>query len=218
MAHWMCSNCGYYLEGSTPPDRCPGCQQSCTFNNVTSYGPDAGEGNVDLRVAGHAAKNAAVPQSRERSGGVPPALEAISPVYVFGNLTEEQRERVKSLEHVEVYEADSVIGRQGAEARKFWLVDEGQVSVQYELPNGKPIQIAVVSSGGSFGWSAVIRPHQLSATLIALSRTRLRAIEGDALLRLMREDTKIGLLITQDIAEVIGSRLRNLEAKMIGLA
>ena len=106
-------------------------------------------------------------------------------------------------------------GRQGAEARKLWLVDKRQVSIQHELPDGKRIPVAIVSSGGAFGWSELVWPHQLTATSIALSETRLRAIERDALLKLMHEDTKMGLLIMQDVAEVIASRLRNLEAERI---
>jgi len=218
MAHWMCSNCGYYSEWTSPPDRCPACKESCTFSNVTSYGPHVAEGHLDLRVAGYATKNSAAVQSRrDGPADVRPASEVIHPVYLFGNLTEQQQERVRTLERIEMYDADAIIARQGTKAHKFWQVDEGQVGVRHELPNGKHIQIAVVSPGGGVGWSAVIRPHQFSATLIALSKTRLRAIEGEALLRLMREDTRIGLSVMQDIAEVIGSRLRNLEAKMVGL-
>jgi CRP-like cAMP-binding protein len=217
MAYWMCSNCGYYYEGSSPPERCPSCKQSCVFNNVTNYVPGA-SGAIDIRVADFGGKNTVTTQPREAFERIPPVLEAIPPTYVFGNLSPEQRQRVQSLERVETYEANAVIGKQGTPARKLWLVDEGRVSVQYELPGGKNINIAIVSSGGSVGWSALVRPHLLTATIVAVSRSRLRAIEGEALLRLMREDTRLGLLIMQDIAETVGTRLRNLEARAIGLA
>ncbi|HLE02529.1 MAG TPA: hypothetical protein VI877_03465, partial [Dehalococcoidia bacterium] len=53
MAHWMCTNCGYHLQAASPPERCPGCQQACPFNNVTCYHPECGgEGNIDPLLVG----------------------------------------------------------------------------------------------------------------------------------------------------------------------
>jgi CRP-like cAMP-binding protein len=144
-------------------------------------------------------------------------MEALPTVYIFGSLTEEQRQRVGSLERTETYEADAVICKQGAEARKLYLVEEGQVAVECELQDGKRIPISSVSAGGAFGWSALVRPYQFTATVVALSRTRVRAIEREALLALMRSDPRMGLLIMQDIASITASRLRNLELEMIGL-
>jgi hypothetical protein len=35
------------------PDRCPSCQQTCTFSDVTCYIPDCGgPGNIDPRLVG----------------------------------------------------------------------------------------------------------------------------------------------------------------------
>ena len=144
-------------------------------------------------------------------------MEALLPPHVFGSLTEEQRQQVRSLGHVESFEANAIICSQGAEARKLYLVEEGQVAVECELQNGKRIPISSVSAGGAFGWSALVRPYLFTATVVALCRTRVRAIEREALLALMRSDSRMGLLIMQDIASITASRLRNLELEMIGL-
>ena len=217
MAHWMCTNCGYHLQAASPPERCPGCQQACPFNNVTCYHPECGgEGNIDPLLVGATLKALAGTPQQARSRAVP-AMEALPTVYIFGSLTEEQRQRVGSLERAETYEAGAVICKQGAEARRLYLVEEGQVAVECELQNGKRIPISSVSAGGAFGWSALVRPYLFTATVVALSRTRVRAIEREALLALMRSDSRMGLLIMQDIASITASRLRNLELEMIGL-
>jgi len=144
-------------------------------------------------------------------------MEALLPPHVFGSLTEEQREQVRSLGHAESFEANAVICTQGAEARKLYLVEEGQVAVEYEPPGGTRIPITIISSGGAFGWSALVRPYLLTATVIALSRTRVLGIERDALVALMRADPKMGIAVMEDIASVAASRLRSLELDMIGL-
>jgi CRP-like cAMP-binding protein len=144
-------------------------------------------------------------------------MEALLPLHVFGSLTEEQRQRVISLGHTETYEAGAVICRQGTDARKLCLVEEGQVAVEYEPPGGTRIPITIVSSGGAFGWSALVRPYVLTATVTALSETRVLGIERDALVTLMQAEPKMGLAIMQDIVSVVASRLRSLELDMIGL-
>ncbi len=160
----MCTNCGYHLQAGGPPERCPGCQQACLFNNVTCYHPECGgEGNIDPLLVGATLKAMAGTPQQARSRAVP-VMEALPTVYIFGSLTEEQRQRVGSLERTETYEADAIICKQGAEARKLYLVEEGQVAVECELQDGKRIPISSVSAGGAFGWSALVRPYLFTAT------------------------------------------------------
>jgi len=144
-------------------------------------------------------------------------MEALLPPHVFGSLTEEQMQQVISLGHAETYEPNAVICRQGAEAGRLYLVEEGQVAVEYQPPGGTRIPITIISSGGAFGWSALVRPYLLTATVTALSRTRVLGIEREALVALMGADPKMGLAIMEDIASVAASRLRSLELDMIGL-
>ena len=225
MTHWMCTNCGYYIQAASPPERCPSCQQACAFNNVTCYRPECGgEENVDPLLVGATlrARTGARAQGAARPARPIEALpavymEALLPPHVFGSLTEEQRQQVRSLGHAESFEADTIICSQGAEARRLYLVEEGQVAVEYEPPGGARIPITVITSGGAFGWSALVRPYLLTATVMALSRTRVLGIERDALMALMRADSEMGIAVMEDIASVAASRLRSLELDMIGL-
>jgi len=144
-------------------------------------------------------------------------MEALLPPHVFRSLTEEQRQQLRSLGRIETYEANAVICSQGSEARKLYLVEDGQVAVEYEPPGGTRIPITIISSGGAFGWSALVRPYLLTASVVALSRTRVLGIERDALLALMRADPSMGIAVMEDVASVAASRLRSLELDMIGL-
>ena len=48
---WKCSNCGYTLEASTPPEVCPSCKEKCIFVDATCYTPECGgPGNIDPQV------------------------------------------------------------------------------------------------------------------------------------------------------------------------
>ncbi len=217
MTHWMCTNCGYYLQGSAPPERCPDCAQSCVFNDVTCYRPDCGgEHNLDPLLVGATLGKLTGAEVRPRQRTTPP-LEAAPAVRIFQGLTDKQIERVRVLGKTEVYEPGQVICTEGTESTKLYLVEEGQVAVESEVSGQMRVPFAIVTEGQAFGWSSLVPPYRRTATDIALTKVRVLAIDREPLLALMRSDPALGLTVMQNVASIISSRLRNLELEMIGL-
>ncbi len=219
MTHWMCTTCGYYFQGPAPLDKCPGCNLACAFNDVTCYRPDCGgESNVDPLLVGATLgtlTGARAAQAKPRILHTP--VESVLIAEIMSGLSEKQRQRVRNLGRVETYEQNAVICNEGDESRKLYLVEEGQVAVQSELGRGMRIPITIVSEDQAFGWSVLVPPHKLTATVTASLKTKVLAIEREPLLSLMKADPSLGLTIMQNIASIIGSRLRNLELEMVGL-
>ena len=64
MVYFMCCSCGYLLRlrvnPDVPPHKCPACDQTCAFVNVTSYRPEVGEGNPDPQIMASLLKEAEV--------------------------------------------------------------------------------------------------------------------------------------------------------------
>jgi CRP-like cAMP-binding protein len=144
-------------------------------------------------------------------------VESVPIAEIMSGLTDKQKQKVRNLGHVETYERNAVICNEGDESRKLYLVEEGQVAVQSELGKGMRIPIIIVSEGQAFGWSVLVPPHKLTATVTASSKAKVLAIEREPLLSLMRADPSLGLTIMQNIASIISSRLRNLELEMFGV-
>jgi CRP-like cAMP-binding protein/rubredoxin len=219
MTHWMCTTCGYYFQGPTPLDKCPGCNQACAFNDVTCYRPDCGgESNVDPLLVGGTLgtlTGARAAQAKPSISHTP--VESAPIAEIMGGLTDKQKQKVRNLGRVETYEQNAVICNEGDESRKLYLVEEGQVAVQSELGKGMRIPITIVSEGQAFGWSVLVPPHKLTATVTASSKTKVLAIEREPLLSLMQKDPSLGLTIMQNIASIVASRLRNLELEMVGM-
>ncbi len=58
LSWWECSECGYTLQASVPPEKCPGCKITCAFNDVTCYTPDCGGSvNIDPNLVKHKKNN-----------------------------------------------------------------------------------------------------------------------------------------------------------------
>ncbi len=217
MTHWMCANCGYYLQADTPPDRCPGCNQVCAFNDVTCYRPECGgEKNVDPLLVGSALRSVRVPQKQAEPSTAPP-LEAFPAVQLFAGLTAQQKERVTSLGRTETYKAGEVICTEGTESENLYLVKEGQVAVGSVIGGKMHIPISIVSEGEAFSWSALVPPYRLTATVVATAKTQVLAIKRGALLQLISAEPELGLIMMQNVASIIASRLRSLGLELAGL-
>jgi hypothetical protein len=217
VTHWMCTTCGYYLQAPTPPDRCPSCLQACVFNDITCYRPECGgEQNIDPLLVGGTLK------SLRGSLGVAikptaPPTESLRQVEILRGLNEQERQKIKSLGQIEYYDPKMVIFSEGSEAGKFYLLEEGQVSVESRLSKGMSFPISAVSPGQAFGWSALVAPHQYTATVVALTRIRVIAIGKEAMLKMMRANPALGLAIMEKVASIVASRLRNLELELAGI-
>jgi hypothetical protein len=211
MTHWMCTTCGYYLLTSAPPNKCPGCEQTCVFNNVTCYRPGCEE-QIDPVLMGNTLKMLkGVPEPATKPKPALPSSEEIHLVDILSGLDEEQRQKFKSLGSIENYDINSTIFKEGAEARKFYLAERGQVVVTAQLVGGVRMAISIINAGCAFGWSALVPPYLYTATATALLKTRVLAFEREALLSMMHKNPLLGLTVMQNIAGTVGSRLRTME-------
>ena len=220
MTHWMCRTCGHYLQEAKPPNQCPSCSQLGTFNDVTCYRPDCGgESRPDPLLIGATLgsfRAPTVPQARPEV--TPTVVEIVPPLgEIMTGLSEQQRQKVRKLGRIEEYKPNAIICSGGAESQKVYLVEEGLVSVQSELGEGLRAPISLVSQGEAFGWSALVPPYRLTATVVAVSKTRVLAIERDPLLALMRSNPSLGHTIMENVATIMASRLQNLGLALVGV-
>ncbi|MGQ9602163.1 MAG: ATP-binding protein [Candidatus Bipolaricaulia bacterium] len=138
---------------------------------------------------------------------------------LFSGLTEEELAFLASLGREEVYEPGTVLFKEGDPAREFFLVLAGEVALEMglQLWPGAPkrqVEVETVSGGGSFGWSALIPPHTRTLSARCRGEARLIALPGDELRRLLDSDPKIGHKVSEKLAELIASRLRDTRAKL----
>jgi CRP/FNR family transcriptional regulator, cyclic AMP receptor protein len=244
MAHWMCTTCGYFLQSEAPPNRCPGCEKTCAFSDVTCNRPECGgEQNIDplaventLKILKGGLKPTAQPKPASPSSKAIPLVEilmgrninakegldqlsfwAISQVEILKGLSKEQRQQIRSLGRIERYDTDVTIFTEGKEARKFYLVEEGRVAVESQVAMGMHFPISIVYPSQAFGWSALVPPFVYTASVTTLSKTRVLAIDQGSLLAMMQSDPSVGFIIMQNVACIVASRLRTLELELASL-
>jgi CRP/FNR family cyclic AMP-dependent transcriptional regulator len=217
MAHWMCTTCGYYLQISDPPNKCPSCEQTCVFTNVTCYRPGCEE-QIDPVLMGNTLKllkGVSAPETKMKP--TLPSSEDIQLVDILNGLDEEQRRQFESLGSIENYDTGRAIFAEGAEARRLYIMERGQVAVTTQLVGRVRLPISIITPGYAFGWSALVTPYRYTASATAVFKARVLAFEREALLSMMHANPLLGLTVMQNIASTVASRLRTVEMVLAGM-
>jgi CRP/FNR family cyclic AMP-dependent transcriptional regulator len=137
---------------------------------------------------------------------------------LFKDLNEDELKAVADLAHEESFEEGEVIFQEGTEARRVYLLLEGRVALRFRLPLKPPSRettIDTMSKGEAFGWSALVKPHRLTATAICSEPAKCLAFEREDLQRLFDENNHIGYVIMVQLSAVIASRLRDVRLQLI---
>lgn len=118
--------------------------------------------------------------------------------------------------HEVVYSPGEVIIKDEEIAEYLYVLKEGQVDLVMEVPpmSGQERVIVVVdriTTGGCFGWSALVRPHLYVMSGVCRESAYAVVISGAELMALFEEDHRIGYRIFQSLSHIIGARLRDVE-------
>jgi signal transduction histidine kinase len=142
------------------------------------------------------------------------AVEVLRRTAIFQELTDSELRRVAALCNRESYPAGYIIQREGDEAGFLFILESGCVALEMTVrwgPGGTSWQwpTEVVTAPGTFAWSALVKPHVLTATSRTLLPTSVLKVQGQALRALFIRCPRLGRGIMAGVAEVISQRLRN---------
>jgi CRP-like cAMP-binding protein len=105
-----------------------------------------------------------------------------------------------------VWEAGSVIVRQGEPGRDFYVIAEGEVQIELEHddPEIEPDVIARLGPGEFFGELSLLTDQPRNASVVAASRCRVLSLSRDAFQTYLDESATA----RQRLAEISVSRIR----------
>ena len=142
-------------------------------------------------------------------------IDALRSCDVFSELSDDELQRILPFCREECYEKDDIMFREGDEADTFYVLQDGQVSIQYVIcPQPDYCQDARIlldQPGDFMGWSSLVKPGRMTASGYCLSDVRLLAIDSKKLKDLIEQDSHMGFVIMKELAGSINKRLK--EAK-----
>ncbi len=136
-------------------------------------------------------------------------IETLRRCEYFRELTDYDLKLIEKTCHREEYDEGEILYYEGDEAKNLRIVEKGKVSIRIEEGLTKPLTVCIVSDGGAFGWSALVKPHRFTAGAKCLEKTSIIVISGAEMLRMCRADTRLGEIVMENLAYLISTRLRH---------
>jgi CRP-like cAMP-binding protein len=122
---------------------------------------------------------------------------------------------IARLGRLQEYDAGAVLFREGEACASVFLVTQGEVSLEIEVPGRGSRPIRTAGPGELVGWSPVIGLGAMTATAQAVSRCRLIALDASSLLALCRHHPDFGMEFIRRTAVVLARRLHETRLRLL---
>ncbi|MGE5515857.1 MAG: cyclic nucleotide-binding domain-containing protein [Bacteroidota bacterium] len=135
----------------------------------------------------------------------------------FQGLEPELREALVCCAANERFVAGEHLFREGGDARKFYVIREGQVAVEVEPPVRKPIVLETLSAGDILGWSWLVPPYRAAFDARAQTTVRVLSFDATCLRKNMEAHPALGFAILRRFVPVIAHRLSAARLQLLDL-
>jgi CRP/FNR family transcriptional regulator, cyclic AMP receptor protein len=133
---------------------------------------------------------------------------------VLAALSNEQTEALSRLAREVRFDAGESIFRQGQGADGFFLIETGEVNLEYELPGAKIVPIQKIGSGELLELSWLFEPHRWEFSATALSAVTAKFLAAADVRRECERDPRLGYKLMEAIARVLTERLQATRHKL----
>ena len=144
----------------------------------------------------------------------PRAMDLRSPTFLK-DLDPGQLEILSKIATKRRFKAGQKILRQRDTADGFYLIEEGLVSLDYELPHKRCIQIQQLGPGELLGWSWLAEPYQWQFSATAVEDVSASFFRVSDLREQCARNPKLGYALMERIARVLMERLQATRHKLL---
>ena len=138
---------------------------------------------------------------------------------LFGNLETRHLERLSDVCREFSCRAGEVIFREGDNALDLYVLADGRVALEIDVlvvPGrpAVPTTVDLVGPNDCFGWSALVEPYVYTASARCMGASTGVAMSGDALLKIMQEDSALGREVMTRLAQCVSHRLAHTRMRL----
>jgi len=137
---------------------------------------------------------------------------------LFKGLNKNQLQLLLKHAKEEQFEVGKVIFSQGEVAQDLHVLLEGEVSLGVRARDAIDVSTYSISKRGeTFGLPVLIKPYRNNVSATCTRKARVLSIRGEILRRLMRQQSRLGLIIMERVAEIYFHRLNSTRAMITNL-
>ncbi len=118
----------------------------------------------------------------------------------------------------ENFESGQVIFLQGEQAKKLYILLEGEVTLDVKAKGEIDINAQLIrKKGEAFGLPSLLKPYRNSVSATCNKRTRVLSVDAEVLRERMKKNTNVGIVIMERVAEIFFGRLNSNRAMITNL-
>jgi CRP/FNR family transcriptional regulator, cyclic AMP receptor protein len=107
-----------------------------------------------------------------------------------------------------IFHAGNRVFHEGTPAEQFWLITDGQVDLDVEVPGYDNFVLESLTAGVVLGWSWMFPPYRWHFGAVAVTTTFTVTFNGALVRALCQRDPGLGLELTTRFLQVMGDRLQ----------
>ena len=131
----------------------------------------------------------------------------------FAGFTEKQLTQIAMIARKRTFEVGERLFEEGSTATHFMLLKEGRINIVYRIGDGSDVIADTLTAGDPLAWSALLEPHKLTASGVAIKGGTLIEIDAGGLRRICEENSDLGYTIMKEIAKTLRTRLSAMRVK-----
>lgn len=143
--------------------------------------------------------------------------QELSHLEVFKNLDGDELDCIAPLLTVCFFQPDEVIFEKGQPATFLYILLEGEVNISYKPYDGPALNVARISPGGVFGWSAALRREVYSSAAVAAARSEAIRMSSQQLKTLCERHPHTGTILLEHLADAIALRLNSTHSQILAI-
>jgi CRP-like cAMP-binding protein len=136
----------------------------------------------------------------------------------FAGVTEDCLKKIAMVSEKRGFQAGEDLLIEGNTATKLCLMISGEVNVIYRLGDDREVVADSLVKGDSFGWSALLEPHILTASCRGHKDGEIIEIEALSLRSICDEDIPCGYQILNGVAKTLRDRLSAMRVQIAAQA
>ncbi len=136
-------------------------------------------------------------------------VSILQSITFFDELSDEMIARLATIAELKMYDEDVFFDQRKRSAKYFYIVLEGEVSLQMETLTGKTVRLETITPGGAIGFSSLIdmASKRYISDAKTLSKVKLLRFQADDLVRVFYQNFELAYLIMKKIAWIAKMRL-----------
>lgn len=134
---------------------------------------------------------------------------ALKSIEIFKELQGDEFDTLRSVMKAREYREGEVLFNQHDEGNELYIVEEGTVAIEVQLPDGKKLEISTIGEGNFFGEMSIFEDAPRSATCTTKAPSKLLHLHKRDFFGLVQDRPLIAAKIMYRMLNITASRLKN---------